>query len=65
MRPYQVQPIRARVKLRAMAINVYTTFPKPPALQEPHHQIVLYHIQDTHWRSLTSVQRSSRFILQP
>ena len=39
--------------------------PKAPALLEPHHQIVLCHIQDTRCGSLTPLQRSSRYILQP
>ena len=29
----------------------YSTFPKTPALQDPHHQIVYCHIQDTRWGS--------------
>ena len=32
-------PLRARVDLGAMAIKVYSTFPKAPALLEPHHPI--------------------------
>ena len=32
-----------------MAIKIYSAFPKAPALPEPHHQIILCHIQDTHW----------------
>ena len=38
--PYQMLPLRAKVELGAMAINGYSTFPKAPALLEPHHQIV-------------------------
>ena len=38
--PYQVQPLWARVDLGAMAMKVYFTFLKAPALLEPHHQIV-------------------------
>ena len=30
-----------------------------------HNHIVLSHIQDTHWRSLTLLQRCSQYILQP
>ena len=45
--PYQVLPLRARVDLGAMAMKGYSKFPKAPALLEPHHQIVLCHIQDT------------------
>ena len=46
--PYQVLPLRVRVDIGTMAIKEYSTFPKPPALQEPHHQIVKRHQQDTH-----------------
>ena len=55
----------ARVDLRAMAIKGYSTFPSDPALQEPHHQIVSCHIQDTHWGWVTPLQRCSLCILQP
>ena len=30
-----------------MAMKGYSAFPKAPALAEPHHQIILCHIQDT------------------
>ena len=30
-------PLRARVDLGAMAMKEYSTFPKAPALHEPHH----------------------------
>ena len=33
-------PLQARVDLGAMAMKVCSTFPKAPALLEPHHQIV-------------------------
>ena len=49
--------LRARVDLEAMAIKEYSTFPKAPALLEPHPQ-------DTRWRSFTPQQRCSRCILQ-
>ena len=39
----------ARVDQGAMAMKGYSTFPKAPAEQEPRHQIVLIHIQDTCW----------------
>ena len=42
-------PLWARVDLGAMAMKGYSTFPKAPALLEPHHQIVLCHIQNTRW----------------
>ena len=32
-----------------MALKGYSTFPKAPEVLEPHHQIVLCHIQDTRW----------------
>ena len=38
------------VNLGEMAIREYSTFSKAPALLEPHHQIVQYHIQDIYWR---------------
>ena len=37
--PYQVLPPRFRVNLGAMAMKVFSAFPKATALQEPHHQI--------------------------
>ena len=42
-----VLPLWARVDLVVMPIKGYSAFPKAPALQESHHQIVEYHIQDT------------------
>ena len=48
-----------------MVMNEYSTFPKAPALLEPHHQIVSCHNQDTHWEGLTPLQRCSWCILQP
>ena len=36
---YKALPPRARVELRAMTMKGYSTFPKAPALLEPHHQI--------------------------
>ena len=42
-------PLWARVDLETMAMKEYSTFPKAPALLEPHHQIVQCHIQDTRW----------------
>ena len=49
-----------------MAIKGYSKFLKALALLEPHHQIVLCHIQDTHWGwGLTPLQRSSLYFLQP
>ena len=38
---------------------------KVPVLLETHHQIVLFHIQDTHYGSFTPLQRCSQCILQP
>ena len=43
----------------------YSAFPKVSTLLEPHHQIVLCHIQDTRCRRLTFLPRYSRCILQP
>ena len=47
IRPYQVLPLWARANLRAMAMKEYSVFPKAPALQQPHPQIVSCHIWDT------------------
>ncbi len=59
-------PLRARGNLGAMAMKGYSAFPKAPALLEPHHQIVLCHIQDSRWGGiLTPLQRCSQCILQP
>ena len=41
-------PLRVRVDQGAMALKGYSTFPKAPAL-DPHHRIVLCHIEDTLW----------------
>ena len=57
--------LRTRVGLGVIGIKGYSAFPKASVLLEPHHKIVLCHIQDTHWRSLTPLQRVSRCILQP
>ena len=38
--PYQVQPLRVRVDLEAMAMKVYSKFPKVTVLLEPHYQII-------------------------
>ena len=38
--PFKVLPLRARVDLGAMAMKEYSSFPKAPAIQEPHHRIV-------------------------
>ena len=64
---YQVLPLRARVDLGAMALKIYSTILKAPALVEPRHQIVQCPIQDTRWESFTRLQRCSRSIqlLQP
>ena len=47
-------PFRARENLGAMIIKGYSGFSKPPALQEPHHQIVQCYIQDTRWEGAYS-----------
>ena len=42
----------------------FSGFPNAPALLKPHHQIVLCHIQSTHWNwGITHLQRCSRYIL--
>ena len=50
--------------LGTMAMKGYSTFPKIPALLEPHYQIVSCHIQETRWGSLTTLLRSNWFILR-
>ena len=40
MGPYQVQPLRVRMDLEAMAMKGYSAFPKAQGLLEPHYQIV-------------------------
>ena len=42
----------------------YTASLKALAILQPHHQIILCHVQDTCWMSLILVQRYSRCILQ-
>ena len=42
-------PIWAWVDLCAMVMKGYSTFPKVPALLEPHEQIVQCHIKDICW----------------
>ena len=39
--PTQLQPLRARVDRGSMAIKGYSTFPRFPALLEPHHHILV------------------------
>ena len=48
-----------------MAIKGYSTLLKALLLLEPHHQIVLCHIQNTRWWGLTLLQRYNRCIQQP
>ena len=58
-------PLWARVDLGMTLLKGYSTFPKDPALLEPHHQIGYVHILDTRWaRGLTPLQRCSQCILQ-
>ena len=61
---YQMLPLRHRLNLGAIAIKRYFSFLKEPALQEPHHQIVLSHNRTLGWRSLAQLQRCSRCIPQ-
>ena len=59
-------PLHARVGPGVMAIRRYSTFPKAPVLLVPHHQIVLCHIPDTHWESLTlSTKMQSMYFAAP
>ena len=59
MEPYQELPFRTRVNLGAMTMKGYSAFPKAPSLLEPHHQIIYYHIQDTHWGGVLSLCRDA------
>ena len=63
---YQVLQLVARVDPGAMAMKRFSTFPKAPALLQPHYQIVLCHIRILVEGSFffTSPQRYSRCILQ-
>ena len=63
--PYQVLPLQVRVDQGAIAMKGYSTFPKAPALLQPHHEIVYCNMQDTRWGSFTLLKRSSWCILQP
>ena len=63
--PYQVLSVWVRQDLAVMVRKGYSTLPKSPALLKPHTQMVLCHIQDTHWRHLALLQRSSLYTLQP
>ena len=47
---YQVLPLLAKMDLGAITMKEYSAFPKTPAWLELLYQIVLYRIQDTHWR---------------
>ena len=60
-------PLWATVDLGAMAIKGYSTFPKAPALLEPHHQIIYCHIQDTRWGggSYPSAEKQSVYSTAP
>ena len=49
-------PFWTKVDKGAMAMKGYSAFPKAPASLENHHQIVLCHIQDTHWGSYPSAE---------
>ena len=60
----KVLPHQARVDLGVMAMKGYSTIFKSPASLEPHHQIVLCHIQDTRL-GVTLLQICSWYILQP
>ena len=38
-------PLQATVDQGVIAVKEYSALPKAPALMEPHHQSVLYHIR--------------------
>ena len=57
--------ISCRVDLRAMAMKGCSAFPKSPASQEPHHQIVLCHIQDTRYGVLPLCRGSDGVFYSP
>ena len=61
--PYQVRPLRARVNWEVLAMKGYSTFPKAPALLDPHHQMFYCYIEDTRW-FFTPQQRYSRCVVQ-
>ena len=61
----QLLSLRDRVNLGAVTMKGYSTFPKAPALLEPHPQIVLYHIQETHGRGGLTLQRCRLYSTTP
>ena len=65
--PNQVLPLQVRVYLGVMKMKGYSTFPKVPALLEPHHQIVLCRIQDTCRRGgyYSSTEMQSVYFIAP
>ena len=65
MGPYKVLPHRFRVYLRAMPMKGCPVFPKSLESLEPHHQIVLCHIQDTHRGSYPAAEAQSVFYTAP
>ena len=58
-------PLQARVDLGAMVMKGYSAFLKAPASLELHHQIVLYHIQDTRGGSYPSVEKQPVYSTAP
>ena len=57
----------ARVDLEERTMKRCSAFPKAPALLEPHHQLVSWHIQDTRWvgEVLPSVEKQSVYSTAP
>ena len=59
----EVLPLWIIVNLGVMAMKKFSTLSKASEL-EPCHQMVKCCVQDTCWRSLTTLQRCSQYILQ-
>ena len=57
--PYQVLLLRARLNLGTMAMKEFSTFPKAPALPEPHHHFSKCHIHDTRWGKVLPLCRDT------
>ena len=58
-------PLWARVDPGVMAMKEYSTFPKAPALLEPHHQVIVISRTLIGSEGLSPLQRSNWCILQP
>ena len=58
-------PRRVRVDVGVISMKGYSTFPKPPASLEPHHPMLLCHIQDSRWAGRLTLCRGSVSVFEP